>query len=65
MRTGAQGHAEIEIGADTIDLAPESEIEITKLEDQAIQVAVVKGRIGFALRRLGDSESVGVDVLGE
>ena len=65
VRVGARGHAEIEIGADTIDLAPESEIEITKLDDQAIRVAVVRGRIGFALRRLGDGESVGVDISGE
>ena len=53
LRTGAQARAEIEIGADTIELAPESEIEITKLDDRAIQVAVIGGRIGFALRRLG------------
>ncbi len=65
VRTGAQARAEIEIGADTIDLAPESEIEITKLDDRAIQIAVVGGRIGFALRRLDDGESVEVQVSGE
>ena len=62
VRTGAQARAEIEIGADTIDLAPESEIEITKMDDRAIQIAVIGGRIGFALRRLGDGESVEVEV---
>src|SRR5271169_451846 len=65
LRTGAQARAEVEIGADTIDLAPESEIEITKLDDRTIQVAVVGGRIGFALRRLGDGESVEVEVSHE
>ena len=65
LRTGAQARAEVEIGADTIDLAPESEIEITKLDDRTIQVAVIGGRIGFALRRLGDGESVEVEVSHE
>ena len=61
VRSGAQSRAEIEIGADTIDLAPDSEIAISKLDDRAIQVAVVKGRIGFAVRQLGNGESVEVE----
>src|SRR5262249_8916771 len=65
VRTGQRGHAEIEIGADTIELTPESEIEITRLDDRAIRVDVVRGQIRFALQRLGDGESVGVDVSGE
>jgi len=65
VRSGQRGHAEIEIGADTIKLTPESEIEITRLDDRAIQVGVVRGRIRFVLRRLGDGESVAVDVSGE
>jgi hypothetical protein len=65
VRAGQRGHAEIEIGADTIELTPESEIEITRLDDRAIRVGVVRGRIRFALRRLGDGESVGVDISGE
>jgi hypothetical protein len=65
VRVGPQGDAEIGIGADTIKLAPESEIEITKLDDREIRVAVVRGQIRFALWRLGDGEGVGVDVSGE
>jgi len=65
LRTSAQARAEIEIGGDTIELAPESEIGITKLDDHAIRVAVVGGRIGFALGRLGDGERVEVEVSGE
>ena len=65
VRTGPQARAEIEIGADTFELTPESEIEIVKLEDRAIQVSVVRGRIGVALRRLDDGDSVEVDVSGE
>jgi len=65
LRTGPHAHAEIEIGADTIELAPDSEIEIVKLADRAIQVVVVRGQIGFASHRFGDGGSVEVDILGE
>ena len=65
VRTGAHGRAEIEIGPETIELAPEGEIEFVKLEDRAIQVTAVRGRIGFALRRFGDGDSVEVDVSRE
>jgi hypothetical protein len=65
VRTGSEAQAEAEIGVNTIELAPESEIEIIKLNDQATHLAVVRGRIRFALRRLGDGESVAIDVSGE
>jgi hypothetical protein len=65
VRTGSQAQAEVEIGVNTIELAPESEIGITKLNDRAIQVAVVRGSIGFALRWLGDGDTVEVDISGE
>jgi hypothetical protein len=65
VRTGSRAQAEIEIGVNAIEIAPESEIEITKLNDRAIQVAVVRGRIGFALRWLGDGDTVEIDISGE
>ena len=65
VRTGSQTQAEIEIGVNTIELVPESEIEITKLNDRAIQVAIVRGRIGFTLHWLGDGDTVEVDISGE
>jgi hypothetical protein len=65
VRTGSQAQAGVEIGVNMIEIAPESEFEITKLNDRAIQVAVVRGRIGFALRWLGDGDTVEVDVSGE
>jgi hypothetical protein len=65
VRTGPKAKAEIEIGADTIELTPESEIEITRLDGRAIRVGVARGRIRFTLQRLGDGESVGVDISGE
>jgi hypothetical protein len=65
LRTGAQARAEIEIGADRIELAPETEVEITKLADRALQVAVGRGRIRVSLRQLGDGEGIEVVVSGE
>jgi hypothetical protein len=65
VRTGSQAQAEVDIGVNTIEIGPESEIEITKLNDRARQVVVVGGRIGFALRWLGDGDTVEVDISGE
>jgi hypothetical protein len=65
LRTGAQSRAEIEIGDDTIDLAQDTEIEVAKLSARVIQLTIARGRIGLALRRLGDDESVEVDFSGD
>jgi hypothetical protein len=62
VRTGAQSRAEIEIGIDTIDLASDTEIAVTKLEDQTIRIALVRGRIGLAPRQGDNGESVEVDL---
>ena len=64
VRAGAHSHAGIEIGGATIDLAPESEIEIVRLDDRAIRIAVVRGRVDIAVRRLG-GDSVEVAVSGQ
>jgi hypothetical protein len=65
LRTGAQARAEIEIGADRIGLTSETEVEITKLADRALQVAVGRGRIYVWLRGLGDGDGIEVVVSGE
>jgi len=65
VRADAQSHAGIEIGGDTIGLAPDSEIEIVILDDRAIRVTVVRGRVDFAARRLGGGESIEVEVAGQ
>ena len=62
LRTEAEARAELEIGDDTIELAPDSEIEIGKLQDRAIEITFVRGRIGVAVRRLADGERVEVEV---
>ena len=52
-RTGGKARGEIEIGANTIDLSSNTEVETTRLDDQILQLALSRGRIGFRLRQLG------------
>src|SRR5262245_10831835 len=52
FRTDPQARAEIHIGANTIDLAGSSEIEITALRDQITQLALSRGRIDLNLRQV-------------
>ena len=57
-----KSRAEIRIGAQSIDLAAGTEIEITKLDQQVMQIAVPQGRVEVHLRQLGEGESVEIDV---
>jgi hypothetical protein len=61
VRAGRKARGEIEIGPNTIDLSNNTEIEITRLSDELIQLALSRGRIGLALRQLGDGETVEID----
>jgi len=61
LRTGRGARGEIEIGADTIDLSNNTEVEITRLDGQIIQLAVPRGRTGLRLRQPGDGETVEID----
>jgi len=61
FRTDPQARAEIHIGANAIDLAGNSEIEITALRDQITQFVLSRGRIDLNLRRVEEAESVEID----
>jgi hypothetical protein len=61
LRTDPQARAAMQIGANTIDLATSTELEISSLTDQVAQIAVSRGRIGLNLRQVGEGESVEVD----
>ena len=65
MRTGTQARAEIDLGTATIDLSPDTELVIIVLNDRLVEVAVVEGRIGFALRQLDSDEKVEIKVSGQ
>jgi hypothetical protein len=61
VRTGRKARGEIEIGAHTVDVSNDTELEIARLDDQTIQLSVRRGRMGLRLRQFGDGETVGID----
>jgi hypothetical protein len=65
MRTGAQARAEIDLGTATIDLSPDTELAIIALNDRLVEVTIVEGRVGFALRQLDSDEKVEIKVSGQ
>src|SRR5207249_12010029 len=52
----------IRIGSETINLANNTEIDITRLDQQVMQLSVPQGRIGLHLRQLGEGNSVEIDI---
>ncbi len=62
LRTEPQARAELRIGSDTIDLAGSSEIAIADLRERVVEITVRRGRIGLGVGRIGDGESVEVDI---
>jgi hypothetical protein len=61
VRTDRRARAEIQIGANTIDLPAGTEIEIMSLSDQLTQIVLSRGRIDLHLRLVGDEETVEID----
>jgi hypothetical protein len=57
-----KSRAEIRIGAQTIDLAGNTDLELIKLDQQVMQLAVPQGRIEVHLRQLGEGESIEIDI---
>jgi len=62
LRTDPRARAEIRIGAKTLDLSNNSELEITSLRDRTTRVLLLRGRIGLHLRDAGENETVEIDV---
>jgi hypothetical protein len=60
--TDPRSRAEIRIGAQTIALASDTQIDVTRLDQQVLQIAVPQGRIELHLRQLGDGNSAEVDI---
>jgi hypothetical protein len=57
-----KSRAEIRIGAQSIDMAGGTEIDITQLDQQVMQIAVPQGRVEVHLRQLGEGESAEIDI---
>ncbi len=62
LRTDPRARGEIRIGANAIQLANGSEIEIASLRDGVTQILLSRGRIGLRLRKAGENETVEVDI---
>jgi hypothetical protein len=60
--TDPKSRAEIRIGAQTIDLAGNTEIDVVRLDQQVMQIALPQGRIALHLRQLGDGSSAEIDI---
>ena len=60
--TDPKSRAEIRIGAQTINLSGNTEIDIVKLNEQVLQLAVPQGRVEVQLRQLGEGESAELDM---
>src|SRR6187551_1405066 len=60
--TAPQARAEFRIGPQTIDLAGNTALDITKLDEHAMQIALREGRINVRLRELGQGDTVAIDL---
>src|SRR5690348_8074166 len=60
--TDPKSHAEFRIGAQTIALASDTQLDILRLDKEVIQIAVPQGRIELHLRQLGAGNSVEIDI---
>jgi hypothetical protein len=63
LKTGPTDRGELEIGADRIAMAGDTEVEIATLDAHRIDLKLARGQIGFRLARLG-GESVTITLPG-
>src|ERR1700732_2977391 len=57
-----QSRAELRVGSRTIDLAGNSQLDITKLNQQVMQLGLPQGRINLNVRTLLEGESIEIDL---
>jgi hypothetical protein len=60
--TDPKSRAEIRIGGQSIGLANNTEIDVVRLDQQVMQIAVPQGRIELHLRQLAAGNSVEIDI---
>jgi hypothetical protein len=62
LRTSIGGRATLGIGARTVTLSGGSELDIARLDDAILQIALRQGRIGVHVARLDPGETVEIDL---
>src|SRR5438552_5837031 len=60
--TDPKSRAELRSGSRTIDLSGNTELDITKLNEQVMQLALPQGRIDLRVRTLLEGESIEIDL---
>jgi hypothetical protein len=60
--TDPKSRAELRIGSRSIDLSGNTELDIAKLNEQVMQLAVPQGRIDLRVRQLLEGESIEIDL---
>jgi hypothetical protein len=62
VRTAPQGRAVLRIGAETIALAPATELDVARLDAGSTQLVLRRGRIGVRLAALDPARSIEIDM---
>lgn len=62
VRTNGQGRARLRITADTLALAPSSELDLRQLADSGLQIVLRHGRIGVQLSELAPAHTIAIAV---
>jgi hypothetical protein len=62
LATDPQSRAEIRVGADSIDLSNDTQLDFAELHDKVMQIALTQGRIDLHVRRLNKDEMAEIDV---
>jgi hypothetical protein len=62
LATDPQSRAEVRVGADSIDLSNDAQLNLAELRDQVMQIALTQGRVNLHLRHLNKDETAEIDV---
>src|SRR5215471_8020499 len=62
LMTDPQSRAEMRVGADSIDLSNDTQLNFAELRDQVMQITLTQGRVDLNLRRLRKDETAEIDV---
>jgi len=62
VATDPQSRAEMSVGADSIDLSNDTQLNFAELRDKVMQIALTQGRIDLHLRRLKKDETAEIDL---